>query len=84
LLQYSFDDFTISQVAQLLGKEEDAKKYQNRSKGFELVWNPETVLQQQDTESDLDVEVKGIKGFMQVGLGCEARVAISHLVEAKV
>jgi hypothetical protein len=64
-LQYAFDDFTISQVAQLLGKEDDTRKYQNRSRGFELVWNSETRLFQQE-KNGRDRVVRGIKGFMQV------------------
>jgi len=63
-LEYSFDDFAISQVAQLLGKLDDTHKYQNRSRGFELVWNPETPLFQQN-ENKEDRMVDGIKGFMQ-------------------
>ncbi len=59
--QYAFDDFTISQVAKGLGKLWDGELYANRSKGFELVWNPNTTIQDDDF---LDIE--GIQGFFQV------------------
>ena len=56
LMQYAFDDFTISQVAKALGKAADGAKYANRSRGFELVWNPDTTIADDDQ----------IRGFMQV------------------
>ncbi|KAI5117324.1 hypothetical protein M0805_002339 [Coniferiporia weirii] len=59
-LEYSYDDFTISQVAKEMGLTEDWKKYANRSRGFELVWNAETTIR--DTE---ERKVEGIRGFMQ-------------------
>ncbi|KAF8624690.1 hypothetical protein AX17_007021 [Amanita inopinata Kibby_2008] len=43
-LEYAFDDFTISQVAKVLGKEDDAKKYLQRAGNFINVWNPNVSL----------------------------------------
>ena len=40
---------------------DDFLTYANRSRGFELVWNPETTILDEDEQ-----EVVGIKGFMQV------------------
>lgn len=40
---------------------DDFKKYANRSRGYELVWNAETTILDEDER-----EVEGIKGFMQV------------------
>ncbi|KAH9846714.1 glycoside hydrolase family 92 protein [Lenzites betulinus] len=54
-LEYAFDDFTISQVAKVLGKEEDAKKYAKRSENFANVWNPNITFPGRDD----------IAGFMQ-------------------
>ncbi|TFK70589.1 glycoside hydrolase family 92 protein [Pluteus cervinus] len=51
-LEYAFEDFAIRQVAQLLGKHDDAKKFTNRSLSYRNVWNP-------------DIESDGFKGFMQ-------------------
>ncbi|KAK7458786.1 hypothetical protein VKT23_009791 [Stygiomarasmius scandens] len=39
-IEYAFDDFAISQVAKLLGKTEDAKKYTARAGNFVNLWNP--------------------------------------------
>ncbi|KAJ8474821.1 hypothetical protein ONZ51_g6967 [Trametes cubensis] len=39
-LEYAFDDFSISQVAKILGRTGDAKKYAQRSENFANVWNP--------------------------------------------
>ena len=50
-LEFSYNDFCVSQVAHGLGREEDAKKYQRRSRGWENMWNP-------NAESD------GYKGFV--------------------
>ncbi|TBU25783.1 glycoside hydrolase family 92 protein [Dichomitus squalens] len=38
-LEYSFDDFTISQVAKALGKTADGSKYAQRSENYQNVWN---------------------------------------------
>lgn len=43
-------------------KKGDEAKYVERSRGFELVWNPETRILDENNE-----EVEGIHGFMQVG-----------------
>ncbi|KLO11779.1 glycoside hydrolase family 92 protein [Schizopora paradoxa] len=59
-LEYAFDDFTISQVAKGVGKLWDGELYSNRSKGYELVWNPNTTIQDDDF-----VDIEGIKGFFQ-------------------
>ena len=42
---------------------DDFLTYANRSRGFELVWNPETTILDEDEQ-----EVVGIKGFMQVSV----------------
>ncbi|KAF5372699.1 hypothetical protein D9615_009852 [Tricholomella constricta] len=39
-LEHSFNDFSISQVAKVLGKTEDARKYVQRAGNFVNVWNP--------------------------------------------
>ena len=62
--QYAFNDFTISQVSRELGLIEDWQKYQNRSRGWENLWNPDTVIPDIANEQ----EVEGIRGFMQVSL----------------
>ncbi|KAH9903165.1 glycoside hydrolase family 92 protein [Cubamyces lactineus] len=54
-LEYAFDDFSISQVAKILGHTSDAKKYAQRSENFANVWNPNITFPGQ----------KDIVGFMQ-------------------
>ncbi|OSC99282.1 glycoside hydrolase family 92 protein [Trametes coccinea BRFM310] len=54
-LEYAFDDFTISQVAKVLGRTDDAKKYAQRSENFFNVWNPNVTFPGR----------KDITGFMQ-------------------
>ncbi|KAF9009539.1 glycoside hydrolase family 92 protein [Cyathus striatus] len=39
-LEHAFNDFSISQVAKLLGKTDDGKKYAKRAGNFLNVWNP--------------------------------------------
>ncbi|KAJ7214338.1 glycosyl hydrolase family 92-domain-containing protein [Mycena pura] len=39
-LEYAFDDFAISQVAKMLGKTADAKKYVSRAQNYLNSWNP--------------------------------------------
>ncbi|KAI0260073.1 glycoside hydrolase family 92 protein [Gloeopeniophorella convolvens] len=55
-LEYAFDDFTISQVAKLLNKTDDAKKYVGRASNFVNNW-------------DANITVPGgpqsVKGMMQ-------------------
>ncbi|KAH9821224.1 glycoside hydrolase family 92 protein [Melampsora americana] len=51
-LEYAFNDFGISQVAQLLNHPEDAQKYENRSLWYRNVWDPA-------------VTSDGFKGFFQ-------------------
>ncbi|KAK1229538.1 hypothetical protein PQX77_007364 [Marasmius sp. AFHP31] len=54
-VEYAFNDFTISQVAKLLGKTEDAAKYAQRAQNFINSWNP-----------DVNVpDAPNIVGFMQ-------------------
>ncbi|KAI0033572.1 glycoside hydrolase family 92 protein [Vararia minispora EC-137] len=43
-LEYAFSDFTISQVAKLLNRTEDAVKYAGRAGNFVNHWNPETTM----------------------------------------
>ncbi|KAI8996644.1 glycoside hydrolase family 92 protein [Trametes punicea] len=54
-LEYAFDDFTISQVAKVLGRTDDAKKYAQRSENSFNVWNPNVTFPGR----------KDIVGFMQ-------------------
>ncbi|KAI0365413.1 glycoside hydrolase family 92 protein [Pilatotrama ljubarskyi] len=54
-LEYAFDDFTISQVAKILGRADDARKYAQRSENFANVWNPNVTFPGR----------KDIAGFMQ-------------------
>ncbi|KAF9261888.1 hypothetical protein L218DRAFT_463546 [Marasmius fiardii PR-910] len=54
-LEYAFNDFTISQVAKLLGKDSDARKYVQRAGNFVNSWNPDVVAP----------DHPGIIGFMQ-------------------
>ncbi|KAL1694850.1 glycoside hydrolase family 92 protein [Schizophyllum commune] len=51
-LEYSFEDFGIRQVAQLLGHTDDEEKYTNRSYWYRNVWDP-------------SVESDGFTGFPQ-------------------
>ncbi|KAG6909314.1 hypothetical protein DXG01_001113 [Tephrocybe rancida] len=39
-VEHAFNDFCISQVARVLGKTEDARKYAQRAGNFANVWNP--------------------------------------------
>jgi len=50
-LEYSYNDFCISEVAKGLGREADYRKYLERSKKWEELWNP-------------NLESKGFKGFI--------------------
>ncbi|KAI0251580.1 glycoside hydrolase family 92 protein [Lactifluus subvellereus] len=43
-LEYAFDDFTISQVAKILGHQADATKYATRAGYFVNNWNPNTTV----------------------------------------
>ncbi|KAI0319732.1 glycoside hydrolase family 92 protein [Amylostereum chailletii] len=43
-LEYAFDDFTISQVAKLLGKTDDAELYAGRAANFVFSWNPNVTM----------------------------------------
>ncbi|KAI9449063.1 glycoside hydrolase family 92 protein [Lactarius psammicola] len=43
-LEYAFDDFTISQVAKLLGNSSDAAKYATRAGYFVNNWNSNTTM----------------------------------------
>ncbi|KAF5364126.1 hypothetical protein D9756_000963 [Leucocoprinus leucothites] len=40
-LEHAFNDFSIAQVAKILGKTDDQKKYLGRAGNFANVWNPE-------------------------------------------
>lgn len=51
-VEYAYNDFCLSLVASGLGKEDDCKKYQERSTYWENLWNNET-------------ESEGHKGFIQ-------------------
>ncbi|KAF8902926.1 glycoside hydrolase family 92 protein [Gymnopilus junonius] len=51
-LEYSFEDFGIRQVAQLLGKTDDVATFTNRSLSYRNVWDP-------------NVSSQGFKGFAQ-------------------
>ncbi|PCH36943.1 glycoside hydrolase family 92 protein [Wolfiporia cocos MD-104 SS10] len=43
-IEYAFDDFAVAQVANILGKTEDAAKYYGRAGNFINVWNPNTTV----------------------------------------
>ncbi|KAF7332630.1 Glycoside hydrolase family 92 protein [Mycena kentingensis (nom. inval.)] len=43
-IEYAFDDFTISQVAKILKKTADAKKYANRAQNYINSWNSEITI----------------------------------------
>ncbi|KII83240.1 glycoside hydrolase family 92 protein [Plicaturopsis crispa FD-325 SS-3] len=43
-LEHAFNDFTISQVARVLGRGDDAAKYAQRAGNFVNVWNPNTTV----------------------------------------
>ncbi|KAI0767769.1 glycoside hydrolase family 92 protein [Fomes fomentarius] len=47
-LEYAFGDFAISQVAKLLNKTDDAKKYAKRAGNFVKNWNPDVVAPDND------------------------------------
>lgn len=50
-LEYSYNDYCVAEVAEKLGYACDYKKYLNRSKQWENMWNP-------------DLESRGFKGFI--------------------
>ncbi|KAJ7917216.1 glycosyl hydrolase family 92-domain-containing protein [Mycena leptocephala] len=54
-LEYAFDDFSISQVAKILGKTSDAKKYVSRAQNYLNSWNPNITVP----------DMSGFSGFMQ-------------------
>ncbi|KAJ6582482.1 glycoside hydrolase family 92 protein [Mycena vulgaris] len=54
-LEYAFDDFAISQVAKVLGKAADAKKYASRAQNYLNSWNPNITVP----------DVSDVAGFMQ-------------------
>ncbi|KAF5372700.1 hypothetical protein D9615_009853 [Tricholomella constricta] len=43
-LEHAFNDFSISQVAKVLGKTDDARKYAQRAGNFVNVWNPDITV----------------------------------------
>ncbi|KAN0133092.1 Glycosyl hydrolase family 92 domain containing protein, partial [Lactarius tabidus] len=43
-LEYAYDDFTISQVAKMLGNNTDAEKYASRAGYFVNNWNPNVTM----------------------------------------
>ncbi|KZT08230.1 glycoside hydrolase family 92 protein [Laetiporus sulphureus 93-53] len=43
-LEYSFDDFAISQVAKTMGNTADGQKYAERAANYINVWNPNTTV----------------------------------------
>ncbi|KAJ7597790.1 glycoside hydrolase family 92 protein [Mycena floridula] len=54
-VEYAFDDFTISQVAKLMGKTSDAKKYAARAQNFVNSWNPNITVP----------DIADVQGFLQ-------------------
>ncbi|KAJ7624866.1 glycoside hydrolase family 92 protein [Roridomyces roridus] len=56
-LEYAFDDFSISQVAKILGKKADATKYVSRAQNYHNSWNPNITVP--------DVTDVQIAGFFQ-------------------
>ncbi|EPS96935.1 hypothetical protein FOMPIDRAFT_62080 [Fomitopsis schrenkii] len=47
-IEYSFDDFAISQVARIMGNTADANKYAGRAGNFANVWNPNVTVPGRD------------------------------------
>ncbi|KAF9461880.1 glycoside hydrolase family 92 protein [Collybia nuda] len=43
-LEHAFNDFAISQVAKIMGKADDGRKYSQRAGNFANVWNPNTTV----------------------------------------
>ncbi len=43
-LEYAFDDWAIAQVAKYLGREEDYKRFINRSKSYKALFDPQTLF----------------------------------------
>ncbi|KAJ6613163.1 glycoside hydrolase family 92 protein [Mycena sp. CBHHK59/15] len=54
-LEYAFDDFAISQVAKVLRKSADAKKYVSRAQNYLNSWNPNITVP----------DVSDVSGFFQ-------------------
>ncbi|KAJ7751505.1 glycoside hydrolase family 92 protein [Mycena maculata] len=54
-LEYAFDDFSISQVAKILGKTADAAKYVSRAQNYLNSWNPNITVP----------GISDVAGFMQ-------------------
>ena len=55
-LEYAFGDFALAQVALIMNKSDDAKKYAGRAGNFVQLWNPNTTVPGQEQ----------IVGMMQV------------------
>jgi predicted alpha-1,2-mannosidase len=43
-LEYAYDDYTVSVIAKILGKEDDAKYFLERSKNYKNIWNEDTLF----------------------------------------
>ncbi|KAF7300489.1 Glycoside hydrolase family 92 protein [Mycena chlorophos] len=64
-LEYAFDDFAISQVAKMMGKTADAKKYASRAQNFHNSWNENVTLSSTSTGSGLPPNNSVVAGFFQ-------------------
>lgn len=61
-VEYAYDDFCISLMAEGMGRHEDARKYHQRSANWKNLWNPD----QRDLFDDVegDVQQSEFSGFM--------------------
>ncbi|KAK8037903.1 secreted glycosidase [Apiospora phragmitis] len=62
-VEYAYEDFTIALMARGLGKEDDERKYLERSKNWENVFDPDA--EDQYTDGGRGVVGSDFKGFMQ-------------------
>ncbi|KAK8855770.1 alpha-1-2-mannosidase-like protein [Apiospora arundinis] len=62
-VEYAYEDFTIALMARGLGKKDDERKYLERSKNWENVFDPDA--EDQYTEGGRGVIGSDFKGFMQ-------------------
>ncbi|KAK8012468.1 glycosyl hydrolase family 92 [Apiospora marii] len=62
-VEYAYEDFTIALMARGLGRKDDERKYLERSKNWENVFDPDA--KDQYTDGGLGVVGSDFKGFMQ-------------------
>ena len=76
-MEYAYQDWCLAQLAQALGKSEDASFFNNRSKNYKNLWNPATQFihpKNMDGSWIEDFEPIG-EGFNMLGF-CESNSAI--------